>query len=179
MTLIVQSLIQSVILLAIFLGFIGKFKAGVFFDNFAFEMFVTLFMTLTAATALGLVISSLVHSGDKAMTIAPFVLIIQLLFSGILFDLKGITKYISYVTISRWSVGALGSITKINKMKTSQAVDPDIDPALRALMKNPKDALFTISKAAVLHDWEVLLLMSILCLCLGGIILRRLKYDRR
>ena len=100
-------------------------KPGIFFDNFAFEMFLTLFMTLTASRALGLVISSLVHSGDKAMTIAPFVLIIQLLFSGILFDLKGITKYISYVTISRWSVGALGSITKINKMKTSQAVDPE------------------------------------------------------
>lgn len=178
-TLFVQSFIQSVILLAIFLGVIGKFKSGVFFDNFAFEMFITLFMTLTASSALGLVISSLVHSGDKAMTIAPFVLIIQLLFSGILFDLKGVTKYISYVTISRWSVGALGSITKINKMKTSQAVDPDIDPAVRALMKNPKDALFTISKATVLHDWEVLVIMSILCLCLGGIILRRLKYDRR
>ena len=56
---------------------------------------------------MGFIISSIAKSGDKAMTAAPFVLIIQLLFSGILFNLEGMGKKISYCTVSRWSVEAL------------------------------------------------------------------------
>ena len=74
--------------------------------------------------ALGFVISSLAKSGDKAMTLAPFVLIIQLLFSGILFELKGAGEKISYVTISKWSVESLGSIARLNDltMKIQQQI---------------------------------------------------------
>ena len=49
------------------------------------------------------------------MAVAPFVLIIQFLFSGILFTLKGAGEVI-YRTISRWSVESLGSIAKLNKL---------------------------------------------------------------
>ena len=49
------------------------------------KMLLTVWLTVLASIALGFVISAVVKTGDKAMAIAPFVLIIQLLFSGILF----------------------------------------------------------------------------------------------
>ena len=175
----VEAILQTVILVLLFLGLVGKWKAGLFFDNFVLEIMITMLLTVLSATSLGLAISSVAKSGDKAMIVAPFVLIIQLLFSGILFDLSGITKYISYVTISRWSVSALGAITKINKMKTYEAVNKDLPANLRALIKNPKDPLFKISKHLVLQDWGILAIMCVICLIVGGLLLRRLKNDHR
>ncbi len=57
------------------------------------------------------------------MAAAPFVLIVQLLFSGILFTLKGAGKIISYCTVSRWSVEALGSIARLNKLDLRMQAD--------------------------------------------------------
>lgn len=50
------------------------------------------------------------------MVAAPFILIIQLLFSGILFKLEGFGEWISYVTVSRWTVEALGSTVNLNDL---------------------------------------------------------------
>ena len=55
-------------------------------------MLFTVWLTVIASVAMGFIISSVVQSGDKAMAAAPFVLIVQLLFSGILFTLKGAGK---------------------------------------------------------------------------------------
>ena len=51
------------------------------------------------------------------MAVSPFLLIIQLLFSGILFPLKGASEIISYFTVSRWSVEALGNVVDLNGLK--------------------------------------------------------------
>ena len=63
--------------------------------------------------AIGMTISALVKSGDKAMTLAPFVLIVQLVvFREFSSNWKDAGESISYVTISKWSVAALGKHCK-------------------------------------------------------------------
>lgn len=44
------------------------------------------------------------------MTVMPFVLIVQLVMSGAVFELSGVTELISKFTISRWGLDAIGSI---------------------------------------------------------------------
>ena len=112
------ALVQAVIMIAVFVLVKGAPKCeGVVFGNATFEMMVTIFVTIYVAASFGLLISSISKNGDRAMTIAPFVLIIQLLFSGILFSLNGATEKISYVTFSRWSMEALGSTNALNDLE--------------------------------------------------------------
>ncbi len=113
----VIAMIQAVILVAVFVIIKGKPQCeGVVLDNAVLEMMITIFVTVYVAAAFGLLISAISKNGDRAMTIAPFVLIIQLLFSGILFSLDGVTEKISYVTFSRWSMEALGSTNNLNDL---------------------------------------------------------------
>ena len=115
--------LQAVLLTMIFLKLAGNEKEGIFLDHFSPEMLLTVWLTVLASIALGFVISAVVKTGDKAMAIAPFVLIIQLLFSGILFTLEGAGEVISYVTVSRWSVEGLGSIAKLNRLDLKLQAD--------------------------------------------------------
>lgn len=113
----VIAVIQAVILVVVFVLIKGKPQCGgVVVGNAVLEMMVTIFVTIYAAAAFGLLISAVSKNGDRAMTIAPFVLIIQLLFSGILFSLNGVTEKISYITFSRWSMEALGSTNNLNEL---------------------------------------------------------------
>ncbi|MDE6024783.1 MAG: FHA domain-containing protein [Lachnospiraceae bacterium] len=115
---IVQALIaviQSCILVATFVIIEGAPKcAGVVIGNPTVEMIVTIFVTIYVSAGFGLLISAISKNGDRAMSIAPFILIIQLLFSGILFSLNGVTDKVSYFTFSRWSMEALGSTNDLN-----------------------------------------------------------------
>ena len=48
------------------------------------------------------------------MTIMPLVLIIQLVLSGVLFDLSDAANKIASLTISKWGMAAMGSIANLN-----------------------------------------------------------------
>lgn len=118
---IVQAMIaaiQAIILVAVFVLVKGTSEYdGVIIGNGTIEMMVTIFITIYVSAGFGLLISAASKNGDRAMTIAPFVLIIQLLFSGILFSLDGATEKISYFTFSRWSMEALGSTNALNDLE--------------------------------------------------------------
>ena len=92
----VLGLAQSVILTMVFLNLVGKHRDGLIFPDFRADILFTMWLTVLASVAMGFIISSVVRSGDKAMAAAPFVLIVQLLFSGILFTLEGAGEKISY-----------------------------------------------------------------------------------
>lgn len=109
------AVIQSAILVIVFVLVKGAPECdGVVFGNAAFEMIFTIFITIYVSAGFGLLISAISKNGDRAMSIAPFILIIQLLFSGILFSLNGVTEKVSYFTFSRWSMEALGSTNDLN-----------------------------------------------------------------
>lgn len=112
------ALLQSIIYVMIFVAVKGAPKCdGLIFANATVEMIVSVFITIYVSASFGLLLSSITKSGDRAMSIAPFVLIAQLLFSGILFELSGATEKISYLTFSRWSMEALGSTNDLNALE--------------------------------------------------------------
>lgn len=106
------------------------------------------------------------------MTAAPFVLIIQLLFSGILFNLEGMGKKISYCTVSRWSVEALGSIARLNKLELKMQAD-------FPMIEHEAETFFKASKIHVLSAWGILLGMTALLMTVGTILLKNVAKDRR
>lgn len=83
------------------------------------EFFISLFLVMYASDALGLMISSVVKKEELASKLAPYILIVQLLFSGVLFKLEGAANALSGIMISRWGMEALGSICDLNDTPTT------------------------------------------------------------
>ena len=176
----VIGLIQAVLLSVTFLFLSDLLKEGVdvwhegletlFGDRGIYlEIILAVWITILAAMALGLVVSSIVKNGDKAMVVAPFLLIVQLLFSGFLFKLEGVSEWISNVTISKWSVNSLCRISNLsvvndnfNNILTQEEVDE-----------------FCWSSSSVLLDWAVLICMLVLCAVVSILILLNIEKDGR
>ncbi len=129
------------------------------------EMLITIWLTMLASVALGLLISSFFRNSDKATTIAPFVLIIQLVFSGMLFQLEGAKETISYITFSRWSVDALGRISNLR--------------LLEGYIDGMDENMFEWSVNGLLSDWIILIIMTVVCLLLSAVVLRNISRDSR
>lgn len=68
---------------------------------------VTIFLITYSADMMALMVSAVVHSTTTAMTIMPFLLIFQLVFSGGFFSLSGTALQLTDITISKWGLTAL------------------------------------------------------------------------
>ena len=80
-------------------------------------MGITTYLTLLAAVNLGLAVSAVVKNGAQASGTLPMVLIPQIIFSGVLFELEdGAGSFVSWVMLSRWSIGAYGALADVNNL---------------------------------------------------------------
>lgn len=163
---------QAFLLTLVFAVSQGEYPEGIWFGSYVPEVFLTVVFTILASMSMGLLISALVKTGDKAMTLAPFVLIVQLLFSGILFKLEEAAKYIAYLTVSKWSVEALGSILNLNAL--TLRIQKDFPQ-----MEHEAQEIYEHAGSHVLSHWGVLLAMTLLLVTITTIFLTRVKYDQR
>jgi hypothetical protein len=74
---------------------------------------ITLFLANLTGMAIGLLVSSLASSTDRAMSIVPYLLISQLVLCGVLFPLRNL-GFISWFIPARWAVSALGGIAGLS-----------------------------------------------------------------
>lgn len=127
--LIYQGIICAVQTLAmvIIYGIFTPFpEQGLVFGSFYVDLYITFFLIVYASDVLGLAVSSLVKTTTAAMTVMPFILIVQLIFSGSIFPLTGAAKTISNLTISKWGQRALCIEANINELP-SELLDSEID----------------------------------------------------
>ena len=77
---------------------------------------ITTFLTLLASTSLSLMLSAFVKTENEGNGILPLIMIPQIIFSGVLFNLEGWSSKLSWLMLSRWSIGAYGSLADVNAM---------------------------------------------------------------
>ena len=77
---------------------------------------ITTFLTLLTCMSLGLMVSAIVKNSEQANSALPLLLLPQIIFSGVLFKMEGIAIKVSWLMLSRWSVGAYGSLVNVNAM---------------------------------------------------------------
>lgn len=106
---IVLCFVQSFILFIVLVPF--NFYRDLSGGN-VFLALLTYFFLIFGASVLGLMVSCIASTPTTAMTIMPFVLIVQLLMSDdkAMFELTGVGDVFSCMTFSRWGMHALGSI---------------------------------------------------------------------
>lgn len=80
------------------------------------EMFLSTFCVMGSAMCLGLFVSSLFKNPDRAIAMAPLLIMPQILFSGLVFELEGMTEYISYAVNCRWAMEAYGTTANLNEL---------------------------------------------------------------
>ena len=110
---LLQTVVSVLIMILVGMRFPGK---GLFTPWLVVDIGITMFLITYAADLLSLWISTLVHTTTTAMTIMPFLLIFQLIFSGGLFSLPRVVRPIMMLTISNPGLKAMASQIDINSL---------------------------------------------------------------
>lgn len=94
-------------------------------DGVYWEYYITFLLLFYASDALGMVVSTLMKSAETATSVTPYILIVELVFCGMLFELKGVLNKISYGMISRWGMEALGTTSDLNCLPLKDPSEQD------------------------------------------------------
>jgi ABC-type multidrug transport system ATPase subunit len=154
-------MIQSLTLIIVVGAIIGFPEANGFGVNSVLGMYFTTFLTAFSAAALGLAVSSVSPNPDRAMTIAPIVLMPQILFSGIAFQLTDFSAFLSGIFNCRWSVRAFCILANINGLPA------DAD----ATGTTFENVIYSATFTNFIGAWGMLLLISVVCLAFSCAIL--------
>lgn len=77
---------------------------------------LVIFIVLFASSVTGIFISSVLKSSDSAILPVLFILIMQIVMSGMLVTLEGSLELISMACVSRWGLCALGQVFNRNNL---------------------------------------------------------------
>jgi ABC transport system ATP-binding/permease protein len=120
-----------------------------------------------ASTCLGLLVSTLVSSSDKAMQAIVLVTMVQFVFSGGIISLAGKPglEQIAAIAPARWGMAALASTVRLNRLNPSMGARPD--------------SLWKHTSGVWLLDMGLMLVLSAIFLLLSWWQLNRLSPGRR
>jgi len=106
-------LIQSAVLVLV-VNAIAPIKQGIILPA-ALEVYITMALTSLAGLMIGLTLSALSPNNDRAVSFIPIILIPQVIFSGILFQINGpFLQIFSSIFAVRWGMAAAGSSVGIH-----------------------------------------------------------------
>ena len=83
---------------------------------FALDFGITLFLVIYASDMVALFVSALCRTKTAAMTILPFILVLQLVFSGSIISIPDSIDPIAMITVSRPGFKAMASQADLNKL---------------------------------------------------------------
>ena len=138
-------LVQSILMIYIFkIIHVRLPEEGLFTRFYMVDITATIFLITYAADMTSLFISSIAHSTTGAMTVMPFLLIFQLVFSGGVFNLPTWAKPLTNFTISNYGLKCVAAQSNIN--------DKPLVTAWNTMM-NLKDREFeqTVTSGQIFH----------------------------
>lgn len=183
--LVVQGMICAVQVLLIMLIFFASVSnkaypsSGVIFGSAMIEMYITMFLIAFSSDTIALLISSLVKNSSTANTFIPIVLIVQIVFSGVLFDLGKIMESIASVMISKWGIAALAVTCRLNEGRLALLLEnPEMSLQMGDTVNKMND-LFIATPQNLLNIWCILIAFVVVCTLLSGVLLTSVKKDKR
>ena len=122
---------------------------------------ITIFLTLFSTMSLGILVSSLVKNITQANSSLPILLLPQIIFSGVLFNMTGLGKWLSWLMISRWSVGALGTLVNIPAMIPEPPPVSPLNPNPVTITIDIPVEVYRANVDNLLLNWGLLVLYSL------------------
>jgi ABC-type multidrug transport system ATPase subunit len=130
------------------------------------ELYITTVLAAEAGLALGLVISAVARTPDRAISLVPLLLIPQILFAGVIFSLgEGATiqRMLSWLTISRWTMDAYGTTANLNELP--------LQPGFLQLATGFSE--YTFTPEHLVSRWIALIIFTVICLLATALLLKR------
>ena len=166
---------------------------------------ITILLITYAADVMALMVSCIVRTTTTAMTVMPFLLIFQLVFSGGFFELSGIAEYVKYATISHWGMDSLCAIGRYNELPMvslwntlvgiknveilGQKPIKEIlvymeknglrDTFLKWCGENNMDPLYASTASNLLTCWGLMILLTVIFAIVAVIALKFIDRDKR
>lgn len=169
-----SKLIPNIILAAVQIGLFLAIVAGQLNLLNPFETYLALLLAAFTSIMMGLFVSALFDSSDKAMAVLPIVLIPQIVFSGVIAPLKSsMLEGIGYMMISRWSVNLVVNVQQ-TVMVPSGSLNVGQDAG--GVMPMPSEKIVFDAFGSNLADGDLvkgLLVISCVMLVALVIVLRR------
>ncbi|HEY4033707.1 MAG TPA: ABC transporter permease, partial [Ktedonobacteraceae bacterium] len=162
-------LLQDAILVAI-VNAVAPFPRGIFLPG-ALEIGITLWLTSLSGLMIGLTVSAIAPTTDRAMNFIPIILIPQVIFGGTVFAFKTWSaQIIAMLFTSRWSIGALGSTIGLH----SDKLGGDKLLGQQDIYSGTLFSTYTHAEAVqhLLLMWKALGIMVILLICIVSIVLK-------
>ncbi|BAZ01384.1 FHA domain-containing protein [Tolypothrix tenuis PCC 7101] len=132
---------------------------------------ITTFLTLLASFSLGLLVSTTVKNSSQANSALPLLLLPQIIFSGVLFKTEGaINKLLSWLMVSRWSVGAYGTLVNVNSLVPLPTQLPDGSTIPQPFKPS---AVYNATWENLTENWGLLLLHTSVYLLLTLLLQKR------
>ena len=153
---------------------------------------------------LGLMVSCIVHNTTTAMTVMPFMLIIQLVFAGSIFPLEQPTaKFLSNFSISNWGIIAVNTAADYNSQNSNaliiavNSLNSDNEEDVIAKVKNvvnlpevsERIGAYTASKlqkpeyeftkSNIGKSWAILAVFALVYVLIGLLFLENIDKDKR
>ena len=144
------------------------------------DLFISFFLVIFAADMLSLLVSCVVKTPNVAMTVMPFVLIVQLVFAGVVFELEGSMEKVANLTICKWGMQAVQVIANTTKSVRTSAYDFEEITTL-PLYELPKKDLPALDPEVgnLLQAWGIMLLFIAVYIVVAVIALRQVSRDKR
>ena len=179
---------EAIIFTVVFDAFRDFPSTGVLFAWTGFEFFICFTLIIFCADCLGILVSCAVKTENAAMTVMPFVLIIQLVMSGMMFSLPENARPIKELTISKWGLCAICSSADLNEIPTKDTLQKFEEAAksdekitswkdLGLTQKYNMD--YDASVQNLTKTWLVLILYSAMYGAIGTICLKFVDKDKR
>jgi hypothetical protein len=165
----VLCIIQSFLLTSMFTLLVGVPEEGVLFHPYL-ELLITTILTAISSAAMGLLVSSLFSNADRAMTIAPILLMPQILFSGLIFKLEGATQAISWFAVCRWSMEGYGTTADLNGLPLKLQEEGIAIP-------HEAESFYEFTADNLITAWCILVAFSVVFLLLARIVLSKLRKE--
>ena len=197
-------LLQTIISIVIFKVFGMYFPdTGLITGSFTLDLIITMFLVTYAADMLALMVSCIARTTTTAMTVMPFLLVIQLVFAGGIFPLeKPMAKQISKYTLSNWGINAVNIASDYNSQKsialtraiaTMQDSEDELMSRIHDVLalEEVQDKLetytaqrlvnpdFEYTKSNLTKCWMILILFGAIYILIGLIFLERIDRDKR
>lgn len=130
------------------------------------DIYITFLLVVFSSDMLAMIISCAVRQEKTAMTVMPFVLIIQLIMSGMIFELEGYAEKISTITLSRWGLNAVMSIANTT------------DSVKRGYILSELDGC-SATAGNLKHLWLILIGFSVIYIVISILLLEGVDRDKR
>ncbi len=176
-------------------------EGSLIFETTETDIVVTLFLITFSADMLALMVSCIVRTTETAMSIVPFLLMLQMLFSDVAFPLHGKAAKLADITVAKWGIRCICSLARFNTLPSNSAWNQlqklgnqsedgrlllqllrdnnMVDQIKYESAQSMQSALYAAEPLNILLCWGVLIGFAALYIAIGTIALEFVDRDKR